>query len=309
MWRSPHDSHHHLGKKTALKGAILLSLMAFVLQLVGTWYTGSLALLGDSMHLLTDLVSLAMSLAAVILAALPTTNHRSFGFYRLEVLASFVNGILLLVVSLGLAREAILRLWVPEPVKTGPLLVVAALGLLFNLASAWLLYRASKETGEHHAHSHEHDHQHLHSDRNMQSALLHVCSDALGSVAVIVAAVLMQLTNVLWLDPAVGLLLALWILRWAWKVILESAHVLLESTPRHVKPEVVVSGMSALDSRVEGVYDLHVWELTSRMYAATAEVKVRDMDLLQAEALRQRIHELLREQFGIAHVVLAIRPA
>ena len=115
-WRSPHDSHvaFHVGKRDALISAILLSVLAFVLQLGGAWYTGSLALFGDSAHLLTDLLSLILSLGAVILAARPLTQGRSFGFYRMEVLASFVNGLLLLVVALGLARESLLRLWSPE---------------------------------------------------------------------------------------------------------------------------------------------------------------------------------------------------
>lgn len=321
-WRSPHDkqSNFHAGKREALIGAILLSLVAFVMQIVGAWYTGSLALLGDSAHLMTDLFSLIMSLAAVILATRPTTHGRSFGFYRLEVLASFVNGLLLLVVALGLAKESVERLWHPEPVKVVPLIAVATLGLVFNLLSAWLLSRASVahthshggSCGHEHAHEHGHEHAHgdeqLHADRNLQSALLHVWSDALGSVAVIVGGVVMMYSSNYWVDAAVGLVLAVWILRWSWRVILDSAHVLLESTPRHVEAEKVIHELRALDQRVVGVDDLHVWELTSRMYAATAEVRVREMSLGEAEELRQKMHGVLHDRYGIAHVVLAIRP-
>jgi cobalt-zinc-cadmium efflux system protein len=128
-------------------------------------------------------------------------------------------------------------------------------------------------------------------------------------VAVIAGGVLMQLSGRMWIDAAVGILLALWILRWAWHVILDSGHVLLESTPRHVRTEKLISDLRGLDSRVEGVDDLHVWELTSRMYAATAEVRVREMSLGETETLRQKMHQHLKEEFGIAHVVLAIRPA
>lgn len=318
-----------MGKKTALQGAIALSVVAFVMQVAGAWYTSSIALLGDSAHLFTDLLSLCMSLSALILAARPTSDGRSsFGLYRLEVLASFVNGLLLLAVSLSLAYEGITRIWHPEPVKSLPLLYVASIGLLFNLASAALLYRAAKNDktfepvtcahghdhshvtiGHDHSHSHAHDHgEHAHSDRNLQSALLHVWSDALGSLAVIAGALVMYLSGLFWIDAAVGLLLALWILRWASKVIVDAGHVLLESTPRHVETEKLVSQLRALDQKVEDVDDLHVWELTSRMYAATAEIRVSTMSLEQAEVLRQKMHDLMRDKFGIAHVVLAIRP-
>jgi cobalt-zinc-cadmium efflux system protein len=323
-WRSPHDtsSTYHLGKRDALAGAIALSCVAFVLQLVGAWYTGSLSLFGDSAHLLTDLFSLVMSLAAVVLASLPTTQGRSFGFFRLEVLASFVNGLMLLVVALGLARESCLRLWNPEPVKVIPLIVVATVGLLCSLLSAWVLHRAALGHAHYHGHDHQepesacghehHDHAHEqnghHADRNLQSALLHVWSDALNSLAVILGGVVMAFTSYYWVDAAVGLAIALWILRWSWRVILDSGHVLLESTPRHVRVEKILENLRAIDARVAGVDDLHVWELTSRMYAATAEVRVREMNLAEAEALRQRMHALLHDEYGIAHVVLAIRP-
>ncbi len=119
----------------------------------------------------------------------------------------------------------------------------------------------------------------------------------------------MQLTGRFWIDAVVGLVLALWILRWASRVIHDAGHVLLESTPRHVRTEMLVGQLRDLDQRVEGIDDLHVWELTSRMYAATAEVRVKEMSLEQAEALRQKMHQLMHEKFGIAHVVLAIRPS
>ena len=333
LWRSPHDSVPGVNavKRNALAAAMLLCFFAFVLQGFGAWYTGSLALLGDSAHLLTDLFSLAMSLMAVVLAVRPANEWRSFGFYRLEVLASFVNGLLLLAVSIGLAKESLERLWSPESVKVVPLIVIATVGLLFNLASAWILHRASighshhghghghgehdhHESHDHSAHDHDghhHDHEHdasLHADRNMQSALLHVWSDALGSLAVIVSGVIMAFTSYYWVDAAVGLVLAVMILRWSWRILLDSAHVLLESTPKHVAADKLLKDLHAMDTRVVVIEDLHVWEITSRMYAATAEVRVKEMDFKEAEQLRQKMHLHLHDKFGIAHVVLAIRP-
>ncbi len=316
LWRSPHDHPAPFSqKRKALWIAIGLSCAAFVLQMAGAWYTGSLALLGDTAHLFTDLFSLVMSLVALVLAARPTNNTQSFGLYRLEVLAAFLNGILLLVVGIGLVWEGAHRLLEPQTVLAIPLLVVSTIGLLFNLLSALFLSRALKAVGDGaHSHSHEHGHNHSHehhshhSDRNLQSALLHVMSDALSSVAVMIGAVLVYFTQWFWVDALLGLGLGLVILRWAYHLLWDSGHVLIEATPKHVNPQLIHKELHGLDKRVKLVEDLHVWEITSRMYAATAEVRVEGMTLDEAEALRARMQVLLREKFGIAHVVLAMRP-
>lgn len=335
MARSPHDAQDNRAqsqKKSALRAAIGLSLLAFVAQIFGSIYTGSLALLGDTAHLFTDLFSLVMSLVAIILAARPATEVRSFGLYRLEVLSAFVNGVLLFAAGLWLAWEAIERLGNPQPVLTIPLMIVAAFGLLLNLLSAWLLSRALKGTGlEHHHHHHGHGHAHDHGshdhghdhgdhnhgghdhgahgdDRNLRAAMLHVLTDALGSVAVVIGAVVAYYTGWYWVDPLLAVILSFMILRWAWHLLHDSGHVLLEGTPRHLKPEEILGALRGCDARVRAVEDLHVWEITSRMYAATAEIRVGEVSLTEAEAIRQCLHTALREKFGIGHAVLALKP-
>jgi cobalt-zinc-cadmium efflux system protein len=315
--RSPHDEAdltHIDRKKNALRMAILLSLLGFVGQLFGSYYTGSLALLGDTAHLFTDLFSLVVSLVAIILALRPATQVRSFGLYRLEVLAAFLNGILLVLVSLGLIWEAIQRLREPSPVLAMPLVGIAAIGMLVNLASAYVLSRAMvahAHMGHDHEHEHDHDHEHEHEhshDRNLQGAMMHVLSDALGSLAVVVGAIITYFTDWLWVDPLLAIVLSVVILRWSLHLLLDSGHVLLEGTPRHIRVERIVSEIMGVDERVAEVEDLHVWEITSRMYAATAEVKVGGLSLKEAEDLRLRMSRLLREKFGIAHSVLALKP-
>jgi cation diffusion facilitator family transporter len=330
--RSPHDAHDNSSqtqKKRALQAAIALSLLAFAAQIAGSIYTGSLALLGDTAHLFTDLFSLVMSLVAIILAARPATEVRSFGLYRLEVLSAFVNGVLLFAAGAWLLIEAVERLRDPQAVLTVPLMIVAAIGLVLNLLSAFLLSRALKGAGHHHhhhghGHGHSHDHgghddhhhhnhghaghDHAHDDRNLRAAMLHVLTDALGSVAVVIGAVIAHYTGWNWVDPVLAIILSLMILRWAWHLIHDSGHVLLEGTPRHLRPEEIVGVLRACDSRVSAVEDLHVWEITSRMYAATAEIRVGAISLSEAEALRQRLHGILREKYGIGHAVLALKP-
>ncbi|RZA05073.1 MAG: cation transporter, partial [Proteobacteria bacterium] len=214
--RSPHDaqddSNSQAQKKRALQAAIFLSLLAFVVQIAGATYTASLALLGDTAHLFTDLFSLVMALVALILASRPTTEVRSFGLYRLEVLSAFVNGVLLFAAGAWLVFESIQRLREPAPVLAIPLMIVAGIGLALNLLSALLLSRALKGAGHahhHHGHSHGHDHGHdhgqshshehhdhghshdhgAHDDRNLRAAMLHVLTDALSSVAVVIGAI------------------------------------------------------------------------------------------------------------------------
>jgi cobalt-zinc-cadmium efflux system protein len=297
-----------------LLAAVAFSLLAFGLQSVGAWYTGSLALLGDTAHLFTDLVSLLMSLFAVLMAARPTNTVKSFGLYRLEVLAAFLNGVLLLFVAVSLGYESVERILHPVNVLALPLLAVAAGGLLLNVFSALVLAGAVKgdasahEHPHHHGHDHGHGHAHHHDDRNLSSALLHVMSDALSSVAVMAGAGAIYFTGRSIFDSVLGLVLAVVVLYWAYRLLDDTVHVLLEGTPRHIHTEALLQQVRALDSRIVRIEDLHIWEITSRMYAATAEVTVETMALAEAEALRQRMNECLRDRFGVAHAVLAIRP-
>lgn len=332
-WRSPHDSGLSATalQRNALIAALSLSVIAFVGQLAGAWYTGSLALLGDTAHLFTDLLSLAMSLTAVLLAARPADHARSFGLYRLEVLAAFLNGLLLVGVSIGLGYESVQRLFAPQEIRALPLLYVSVGGLCLNLLSALVLARALKGVANapvHHHHEHSHDHHHgcghghdhklappqAHhhdhavDDRNLRGAFLHVLSDALSSVAVMAGALIVYFTGYFIVDAILGLALAFVIAFWSLRLLLDAGHVLLEATPRHISAERVVARLRGKDSRVLAVEDLHVWEITSRMYAATAEVRVSVTELNEAELIRVALDECLREEFGIAHSVLAIRP-
>jgi cation diffusion facilitator family transporter len=230
-----------------------------------------------------------------------------------------LNGVLLLAVGGGLLWESIDRLRHPSPVLALPLLWIAALGMLLNIVSALLLARAMAGGHSHHGHGHAHGPDHAHHghehglpaatpDRNLQGAYLHVLSDALGSLAVVVGAAVTYYTDWLWVDPALAAVLSLLILRWSLRLLLDSGHVLLEGVPRHIQAEKVLADLKAVDERVAEVADLHIWEITSRMYAATAEVKVGAMSLEEAESLRARMDALLRQKFGIAHSVLALKP-
>jgi cobalt-zinc-cadmium efflux system protein len=313
-WRSPHRSEAEKSLKTkrrALGIAIVLSVLAFSIQILGSIYTGSLALVGDTVHVFTDLMSLVMSLVAVVLSTRPLNSMRSFGLFRLEVLASFVNGLLLVLVATKIAWEALERFQNPYAVPAIPLLAVAVVGLAFNLLSALALYRSIRSDAHHehhHGHNHGHDHHHHHhGDRNLRSAMLHVMSDALGSVAVIIGALTIHYTGMLWVDPAIGLLLAIVIFGWSIRVVGEAGHVLLEGTPKHINMADLERTLTSCDSRVARFDDLHVWEITSRMYALSVELYVQEMPLGDADKVRSALEEKLHEKFGIAHTAVVIK--
>src|SRR5688500_16488652 len=221
-WRSPHDRPKKANRKrNALLAAVSFSLLAFGLQVVGAWYTGSLALLGDTAHLFTDLISLLMSLAAVVIASRPANKVQSFGLYRLEVLAAFLNGVLLLIVAAGLGYESFERIMHPQEVLALPLMIVSFGGLLLNVFSALVLsaaMRSEPEEADHSHHDHSHGHSHSHGDRNLSSAFLHVVSDALSSVAVIAGGAAVYVTGHSAFDSAIGLILSVIILFWAFRL-------------------------------------------------------------------------------------------
>jgi cobalt-zinc-cadmium efflux system protein len=264
--------------------------------------TNSLALLSDAGHMFTHFFALAVSYFAIVIASMPTTRERSFGLYRVEVLAAALNGVTLLLVTLYIFYEAAHRFIVPKPIASMQMLVVAVLGLAVNLATALILWRA----GEKH-------------DLNVRSAFLHMLGDTASSVGIVATAAVIHVTSWLWLDPAVSVLIAALIVIWSWQLLRDSVHVLLESTPRHLTVGEVAESLrrdpdvQALCRRISGaenldIHDIHIWEITSRMYAMTAHIALPDHKLRESAPLLARIRALLRERFAISHTVLEIEP-
>ncbi len=311
-WRSPHDRVQQADtkiKSTALYIAMVATVLAFLAQGIGAYYTSSIALLSDTAHVFTDSFSLGMSLFAVRLSARPPSHEQSYGMYRSEVLASFLNSLLLLLVAIGVAWEAAARFWHPQEILALPLVMIASVGLALNLLSAFFLHKAMKGEHHHHGHDHEHDHHdsNAHEDRNLQAALLHVMSDALGSVAVIVGAVIIFYTKAYWVDAVIGIFLSMLIAKWAWRLMKDTTRVLLESTPRHIIIPKLLEELKAVDSRITRIEDLHAWEITTRMYALTVDIFVTPMSLHEADALRAKMEELLVKKYGVAHPTIAIK--
>jgi cobalt-zinc-cadmium efflux system protein len=252
-------------------------------EAAGGWLTNSLALIADAGHMLTDVAALSLTLGAIWFASRPPTAKKTFGYYRLEILAAFVNGIALVLLSIWVIVEAVGRWNSPPPVDGVRLTAIAAGGLIVNIIAAKLLHS---------------DHKH---DLNLRGAYLHVIGDLLGSVAAIAAGVLILTLGWLWADPICSILISLIIIVGAWRLILESTNVLLVSTPPHISLPAVERTILETTG-VEGVHDLHVWTIASGTDALSAHIShfdsIKHSDLLVA--VRERLHDT----FGIDHLTI-----
>lgn len=268
---------------TKLKIALVLTFVYMIAEAVGGWLTNSLALLADAGHMLTDVAALALTLFAIWFAARPGTSKKAYGYYRLEILAAFVNGIALVLLSIWIIYEAIGRWSDPPAIAGTPLTIIAVGGLVVNLFAVYLLHS---------------DHKH---DLNMRGAFLHVVGDLLGSVAAIVAGVMIWAFGWMWADPVGSILISVIIILGAWRLILDSVNVLLEGTPRHINLSAVESAIVET-AGVGGVHDLHVWTISSGIDALSAHIS-HDETVSHSELLavvRGRLHD----EFGIDHLTI-----
>jgi len=232
-----------------------LTVVTFVAEVVGSWYSGSLALLADAGHLLTDGGAVALTILTAWLATRPATARRTYGHLRWEILGALINGAVLLALSAWIVVEAVARFRAPVAVESGVVLVVAVAGLITNGIALALLHR-DKE-----------------GSLNLRGAYLHVLGDLLGSVGVIAAAVVIRMTGWMTADPLVSMVLALMIVVGAWRLVRESAEVLLEQVPRHIALEEVERRMLGV-AGVTAVHDLHIWTVTSGMVAMSGHAVV-----------------------------------
>jgi cobalt-zinc-cadmium efflux system protein len=287
--RHAHGSRTSGGSRSRLAWVLALTAAYMVAEAAGGWLTGSLALLADAGHMLTDVAALALALLAAWFGARPATSNKTYGYYRLEILAAFTNGVVLAAVSLFILYEAYGRWLAPPELRRGGLMTaIAAGGLVVNLACAWLLH------GEHEI------------DLNVRGAWLHVLSDALGSVGAIAAGLLVALFGWYAADPLFSALISALIVWSSWNLIREATNVLLEGTPAHINL-AAVEGAILETAGVEAVHDLHVWTITSGREALSAHV-IHDREVSPPELLRA-LRAKLHEQFGVDHLTIQMETA
>jgi len=254
-----------------------------IAEAVGGWLTNSLALIADAGHMLTDVAALGLTLGAIWFAARPATAKKTFGWYRLEILAAFVNGLVLVLLSIWVIYEAIVRWQSPPIVHGSAMTVVAAGGVVANLISAKLLHA---------------DREH---DLNIRGAWLHIMGDLLGSVAAVVAGVLIITMSWYWADPLTSVLISGIIIVGAIRLVLDSVNILLEGTPAHIDLDSITHSLIELDG-VDGVHDLHVWTISSGRDALS--VHITHGPLVVHSELLARVRDRLQIEFGIDHLTI-----
>ncbi len=256
-----------------------------VVEVIGGLLTGSLALLADAGHMLSDVMSIGLALLAIWLAQRPPTFARSFGYQRAEILVALINGAALVAIGIWIFVEAYQRFSDPPDVLGGWMLAVAAVGLLVNVLAAVILWRRQSNS------------------LNMRAALRHVLADLLGSVGVIAAALIIVGTGWLYADPLISVLIGALVLGSSWTILRESVDILLESTPAGVDAREVARLMLAVDG-VRDVHDLHIWTITSGFPALSAHVLVSRGE--DCHDRRRQLERLLGIEFGITHSTLQV---
>lgn len=269
-----------------VRAALALAAVYMAAEVVGGWWTGSLALLADAGHMLSDVAALSVTLVAIRIAERPADARRTFGHTRAEILAALGQGAGLVLVALLVVLEAVERLGAPRAVEAGGMLVIATGGLLVNLAALAIL-----EAGRGHS-------------LNVRGAWLHVLSDALGSVGAIAAGLAIALAGWTWADPAASLLIAGLIVLSAWHLIREAVDVLMETAPAHLDVEEIRRALAA-EPGVADVHDLHVWTIGSGEVSLSAHV-VATEPAERAPAVLRRLHGVLARRFGIEHATVQI---
>ncbi len=281
-----HD-HAHLDRGITRGFIIAIGLTAITLvaEIIGGFWTNSLALLSDAAHVFMDLFALVLSLAVIHLAKFPASDTRTYGWHRAEIFASLINGTTLLLIGVGILSEAWGRLIHPEAVKSKEMFIIATIGLIMNLIAASLL------------------HGHSHDDLNVRSAFLHVLGDAIASVGVIIGGVIMLYTEWFVLDALISMVIVL-IIGWgAIRILREAGHILLEGVPKHINVNELVDKMRSI-AGVNNIHHLHVWSICSHITALSAHIDVKpDYRLRQSEIIGT-LEEMLDHDYHITHTTL-----
>lgn len=273
--------------------SLVLTGLVLVAEVLGGFWTGSLALLSDAAHVFMDVFALGLSYLALRLSALPADDRHTYGYHRLEVFAALLNGATLGLIAVEIFREAWQRWQNPAPIKSVEMLVVAIVGLIVNLWVARIL------SGDVHHRTKGMD---AEQDLNVRSAYLHVLGDAISSMGVILAAVLIRFTNWLWLDPLVSVFIGILIVVSSWRVLKSSLHVLMEGVPEHLSLERVKQSMASVSGVLE-VHDLHVWSICSGHIALSAHVVLANQMLAERGNTMTELKERL-SRFGIEHTTI-----
>ncbi|MBU4443807.1 cation diffusion facilitator family transporter [bacterium] len=278
---------HREKEKGRLKFVIYITGITMIVEVIGGVISGSLALISDAGHMFTHAFALSISFVAIVLASKPADIQKTFGYYRIEIIAALFNSISLLFITCWIFYESYQRIIHPLPIKVTEMLIVSTAGLIVNIVSAIILVGVRKE------------------DLNVRSAFIHMIGDTASSVGIILGAVIILYTGWTLIDPILSVLIGVVILIWAWNLARESLHILLEAVPRKVNVEKVKEEILKFEGVME-IADLHVWTITSNMYSLMAHIRVEDGRISERKILIEDINKMLDHKFDIVHTSLQL---
>ncbi|KFE41152.1 cation diffusion facilitator family transporter [Staphylococcus agnetis] len=286
-----HVEHRKLQKssKKTLWASLIITLFFTIVEFAGGILSNSLALLSDSFHMLSDVIALGLSMVAIYFASRKPTAKYTFGYLRFEIIAAFLNGLALAIISIWIFYEAIMRIIYPKPVESGLMLVIATIGLIVNIVLTIILMRSLKSE----------------NNINIQSALWHFIGDLLNSVGVILAVVLIYFTGIQMIDPILSMVIAVVILRGGYKIMRNAVSILMESVPEHLDTDEIMDDMKRVD-QVLDVHEFHLWSITTEHYSLSAHVVLDSKSGHDAYETINKLERLLKEKYGLSHTTLQI---
>lgn len=276
-------------EKKKLKVCMLITGVVMLAEVVGGFLTNSLALISDAGHMFTHFFALAISFGAILCASIKSCHHRTFGFYRAEVLAALFNSIFLFVVAALIIIEGVKRIIHPQDILSSQMFVVAVIGLIANLVTAWILHDASKD------------------DMNIKGAFLHMMGDTLSSVFIVIGALVIHSTGLRIIDPILSIVVALIILVWGFGLFRDSIDILLEGAPKGINSDDVSKILMKEISQIQKISDMHIWTITSKMYSMTMHLRLNK--LLEKEEVKKtlnRIKKIANDHFDIEHTTIEL---
>lgn len=285
-----HTHNHHHNNEISLKKlyfAAFILLVVAIAEVVGGIISNSLALLSDAGHMFADIFAIAIAIFAALISRKEADEKSTYGYYRAEIIAAFINGIILAALTLWIMFEAVMRLFVPTHVNGVVMLVIGFIGLIANVLGAWLLH----STDEH--------------DINTRAAFLHVLGDLVSSVAVVLGAIVIIFYKWYWLDPILSVIIAVMIMRASFMLIRQAVDILMEQVPQHIDMERLKADILRIKG-VNNVHHMHLWTIGSRRYSMSAHIDVDNIDICDGALIIDDINHILRHEYNIEHTTIQL---
>ena len=286
---SEHLFEYRNVEKKKLSLSLSFTAIVMIIEIIGFIITNSIALLSDAGHMFTHTFAISISLIAILIAKKPPCHHRTFGLYRAEVLAAFINGLFLIIVVALIIYEAIQRLLNPEEILGYQMLIIAFIGLSVNILSILILHGSHKE------------------NMNIRGVFYHMISDAVSSIGIILAAIIILLTGWSIIDPIVSLMISILILYWAWGILKESSRVLLETAPKGLDVDIIGNDLKKNFSEIKNLNNMHLWTIIPEMIVFSARISLKDKyQNIDREKLVSKINSYLNSKYNIIESTVQI---